>query len=285
MGVALSLDPSDTRTLTYQAQIYSAQNRWTEAEECFKRVLRLRPNYWLAYDELGNNYNDQGNYVDALAAYRAAAAAAPNRAIPFNNVASMLFQLGTFPEALAAINRSIALAPLPGAYQTRSDILRAQGRFSEALKSALESARLKPEDSVSWLEVADAYALLPHRAQEAADAYQRAAQAQETQLKTQPGNGPGWMLLALYRIKIGDPGSALALVKKAESLGAADMYSQLTKLRILELLGRREEALLTITASMRKGVTIYQIQATHDLDLLRTDPQFPTNPMSSSPKT
>ncbi len=285
-GVALSLDPSDTRTMTYQAQTLSDINRWNDAEETYKRIIRLRPNYWLAYNELGNNYNAQANYVDALAAYQAAAAAAPGRADPFNNIASMYFQLGDFKEALSAIDKAIALAPKDGFYQTRSDILRAQGRYAEALKSASQGAKLNPDEADNWLEVGDALSLLQHRGRRP-EAYRRAAEAQKKQLQITTKNGPGWMLLALYRAKSGDPDSSLVLIRKAESLGAADMYSQLYKVRTLEILGRRDEALSTLATAMRKGVTTYQVEATHDLDPLRRDPRFPqlTASKSSVPQT
>ncbi len=111
-------------------------------------------------------------------------------------------------------------------------------------------------------------------------AYQLAAEAQAKVLAVDPTDGPGTMLLALYRLKSGDTEGIGALVKKAESLGAADIYSQLAKVRILELLGRREEALSTVAAAMRRGVTIFQIRATHDLDSLRADPRFPDSESS-----
>ena len=285
MGVALSIDPADTTTMTYQAQIYSAQNRWAEAEGAYKRVLRLRPNYWLAYNGLGNTYNRQANYIDALAAYRAAAAAAPTRAIPFNNIASMYLQLGSYGEALTAINRSLDLAPIGGAYQTRSAILRALGRYKDALDSALQGAKLDPEDGANWLEVGDSYAMLPHHPKEAVEAYRTAMRVQQKQVDAAPGDGPACMLLALFHVKSGDPGPALGLVQKAETLGAGDMDSQLFKVRVLALLGLHKEALSTLSALRRKGVTIYQVKTVPDLQSLGSelDAWSADKPVSSPP--
>ena len=50
---ALSIDPVNPRTLVYQGQLYSRINRWPESEATFDRILRLRPNNWLAHNELG----------------------------------------------------------------------------------------------------------------------------------------------------------------------------------------------------------------------------------------
>ena len=93
-------------------------------------------------------------------------------------------------------------------------------------------------------------------------------------MQTDPANGPGWMLLALYTIKSGKPESAYRLVKKAESLNAADLYSQLFKVRILELLGRREEALAALNTCIQRGATSYQMDASVDLDSLQSDPRY-----------
>jgi len=93
-------------------------------------------------------------------------------------------------------------------------------------------------------------------------------------MQTDPTNGPGWMLFALYKIKSGKPESAPALLKKAESLNASDLYSQLFKVRILELLGRREEALAALNTCMQRGATSYQMDASVDLDSLRSDPRY-----------
>jgi hypothetical protein len=52
------------------------------------------------------------------------------------------------------------------------------------------------------------------------------------------------------------------------------MDSQLYKARILELIGKREEALTTIAACFRKGATELQIVPFPDLQSLRKDPRY-----------
>ena len=89
-----------------------------------------------------------------------------------------------------------------------------------------------------------------------------------------PTNGPSWLLLALYKVKSGSPQDALSLIEKAESLGASDMDSQLYKGRILELLGKREEALVTLAACFRRGATDIQVAAFPDLQSLRKDRRY-----------
>ncbi len=75
---ALSLDPSNPRTLHWRARAYERLDRWSEAEESYREILRNRPNYWIAYNELGWLFQAQGKYQKAIDAFRAATLAAPN---------------------------------------------------------------------------------------------------------------------------------------------------------------------------------------------------------------
>jgi len=82
------------------------------------------------------------------------------------------------------------------------------------------------------------------------------------------------MLLGLYQIKSGDLQNALSLISKAESLGASDIDSQLTKAQILEMLGRRDDALNILAACFRRGATRFQIEPVLDFQSLRRDPRY-----------
>lgn len=274
IATALSIDPSNPRTLIYQGQVYYRLNRWQEAESAFRRVLQERPNYWLPYNELGFTLYSQGKYSAALDAYRAASLAAPKNAMALNNVGSLYQLLGNFPQAEDALNRSLALKPSGSAAATMADVLRSQGKYTEALAFALKSVALKPTEPDNWLELGDCYLSLRGHSDEAKDAYERAAQLQDAQLRIDPTNGPGWMRLALYRVKSGSPDGVPLLIKKAELFHAGDIDSQLTKARIFQLLGDRDAALETIAACVKQGATHSQIQSIPDLESLRSDPKY-----------
>ncbi|MEO8737315.1 MAG: protein kinase [Edaphobacter sp.] len=274
IATALSLDPSNPRTLIYQGQVYARLNRWSEAESIFRRVLQERPNYWLPYSELGLTLYSQGKYSAALDAFRAASLAAPKNATALNNVGSLYQLLGNFQQAEDVLKRSLALEPSGWASATMASVLRSEGKYTQALPFALKGVALKPTEPENWLELGDCYTLLRGHSSEAKAAYARAAQLQAEQLQTDASNGPGWMQLALYRAKSGSLDGARLLMKKAEHFHAGDIDSQLTKARILQLLGDREAALETIAACVREGATNSQIQSIPDLESLRSDPGY-----------
>jgi eukaryotic-like serine/threonine-protein kinase len=272
---ALSLDPSNPKPLVWQAQIYTRLNRWGEAEKTLHRVLREHPNHWLAYNELGFGLEEQGRYQEALEAFRTASLAAPKNSMTLSNLSAEYIQVGQFAEAIETLKRSAALNPNSGQTTMFTSLaLRYQGKYDEALRFARKAVQLRPGLDTYWLELGDCYLSLGNHQSEARDAYLRAAKEAEHHLAIDPTNGPSWLLLALYKVKSGSPQDAPSLMARAESLGASDMDSWLYKGRILELLGKREQALVTLAACFRRGATDVQIAAFPDMQSLRKDRRY-----------
>jgi eukaryotic-like serine/threonine-protein kinase len=272
---ALSLDPSNGRTLVWQAQIYNRLNRWQEAEKTFRRVLAQHPNNWLAYNELGFGLHQQGRYPEAILAFRAASLAAPRRSMALSNLGLEYLQVGQFDEAAESLKRSRSLDPASDeAAANTSLLLRYRGKYEQALPFARRAVELNPADDINWLELGECYSSLHNHQNEARNAYLRAAKEAEQRLSTEPSYGPAWMLLALYRVKSGNPQDAPALIERAESFGARDMDSQLYKARILDLLGKRDQAVSTFAACFQKGATDLQVAPFPDMQSLRRDPRY-----------
>ena len=258
----------------WQAQIYTRLNRWGEAEKTLRRVLKEHPNHWLPYNELGFGLEEQGRYQEALEAFRAASLAAPNNSMTLTNLGVEYIEVGEFAEAIETLKRSAALNPTLGQTAMFTSLaLRYQGKYDEALRFARKAVQLNPALDDRWLELGDCYVSLGNQG-EARKAYLRAAKEAERHLSIDPTNGPGWLLLALYNVKSGSPQDARSLIERAESLGASDMDSQLYKGRILELLGKREEALATLAACFRRGATDIQVAAFPDVQSLRKDRRY-----------
>jgi eukaryotic-like serine/threonine-protein kinase len=272
---ALSLDPSNPRILVWQAQIYNRLGRWEEAEKTFRRALKEHPNYWLAYNELGFGLHGQARYQEAIHAFRAASLAAPKNALALINLGGEYLQIGEFAEGLESLKRSLALDPDSGfALADTSLALRYQEKQEQALPFARKAVQVNPEQDTNWLELGDCLSSSRTHQGEAKDAYLRAAKEAERHLLTDPADGPSWMLLALYKVKSGSLQNGPLLIERAESLGARDMDSQIYKARILELLGKREEALTTLAACSRRGATDFQVAPFPDMQSMRKDPRY-----------
>lgn len=104
-----------------------------QVERIWRQILRLDPDDFGAYNNLGNALTDQGRWAEAEAIYREAIRLAPNEAIPYNNLGVVLMEQGRLVEAEAAYREAIRIAPhIDLAYNNLGNALSAQGKFTEA---------------------------------------------------------------------------------------------------------------------------------------------------------
>ena len=267
--------PSDPEALLAQGELYAQSGRWSEAENSYQRAVKQRPNFWMNYNQLAIVYHKQGKFPEAIRAFRAASAAAPANAMPLSNLGLEYLQTGDLSGAMESLRKALALAPNSDTVLGfTSFALRYQGKYQDALSYALKAAQVNPGLDENWLEVGECYSSMRNRQSEAKTAYMRAAKEAEHRLQTNPADGFVWMSLALYRAKSGRPNDALPLIRKAESLGAVDMDSQLYKARMLELLGRRDEALATFKTCFEKGATPLEVMLFPDMQAIQKDPRY-----------
>ena len=69
--------------------------------ECYRRALELRPDYSLAFNNLGNVYKDQGKLDEAIACYNQAVRMNPDAAVSHWNRAQAWLQSGDYERGWA----------------------------------------------------------------------------------------------------------------------------------------------------------------------------------------
>jgi serine/threonine protein kinase/tetratricopeptide (TPR) repeat protein len=274
MHKALNIDPSNSRTILWEAQLLARMQRFAEAELAFQRLLKLRPNYWAAYNELGEVFSRQGKYSQALLAYRSASLANPKSALALANVGQYCMILGRLKEARQNLERSMALSPSGYAAAVLAEELRAEGDITGALKYARQAIQLDASDVENWLELGDCLSVITGHTEDARKAYRQGLDVAQLRVSTDSSDGPAWMLIALLQAKTGDVSSARVTIGKAESAGATELDSQLFKVRILEIAGQRSKALESARACFQRGATVFQFDSMPDLESLRADPLY-----------
>jgi serine/threonine protein kinase/tetratricopeptide (TPR) repeat protein len=273
ISAALKIDPLNSTTRIWQADLYTALNRLPEAESTCRLVIKGRPNYWLAHQDLGVVLDSQCKYHEALMEFRAASLAAPKRVLPLTNVGLVQSKLGMYMDAYESFQRSLALRPFPPAAFGLAQLLRVTGRRAEALALAQQAVKLDPGEDRYWLELGDCYNEIGGHQPDASNAYRRALHEIQDKLRSS-SDAAMWMLMALYRLKAGAAGSPTETIAKAESMGPLDADSRLYKVRILELTGQRDKALDALASSLKIGVTVFQVDFIPDLQSLRRDPRY-----------
>jgi tetratricopeptide (TPR) repeat protein len=274
MKRALAADPASAQTLIWLGQSYAQLNRWQSAEESFRRALQLRPNDWVAHNELGALLYTQGKYLHALSEFRTAALASPKDVLTQSNVGFMYLVLGHTSEALEKLKLSLSLQRTALASAMMSAALRSKRDALSALPFAQEATTLDAGDSNMWLELGDCESTIHGHEDQARRAYAEAARVQREALETNNRDGPGWILLGLCEAKTGANQDARTHLRKGESLPSGDLDTQMCKARLFETLGQRDEALTTLASCLRRGASTIQVDLMPEMEQLKTDPRY-----------
>ncbi len=270
---SLHADPGNPETLLYKAQAFRDLGRWPQAEQVYRDILKERPNYWPAWDELGWIRARQARYKDAEAAYNFAASVAPNVAMPVANLATMYLEQGRRDEAMAACERSLKVAPNEDAYLLLGDMAFSDGRYSAALDNYQRAAALMPGDHLVWRNIGDCYAVQGQQPM-VRKYYARAASLVADFTAANPRAGTRWATLAFYDAKLGNRARAETDMARAKALGVNDVDSRFMFVQALALLGKKEEALQLLLTCIDNGLAPINVDLALDLASLRKDPRY-----------
>ena len=97
--------PHNQRNYLTLATAYADAGRWGEAEQTLKEAIKLRPDYYLPYDNLGTALFRQGKPLQALYFFTLAAQMAPGYPNALYNAGLALIQLGDVASAQAIVPR------------------------------------------------------------------------------------------------------------------------------------------------------------------------------------
>jgi tetratricopeptide (TPR) repeat protein len=128
--------------------LFIEQGKLSSAEECFKKAVKLNPNYIEAYSNLGNVLQLQGGNDQAVVCLKKAIAIEPNFTQAHITLGNALEQLGGIDEAFASYQQAIAIDPnLAEAYANLASIQNQRGQIEAALENYNKAIQLKPDDA------------------------------------------------------------------------------------------------------------------------------------------
>lgn len=270
---ALRLDPMNPEVLLYKAATFRTLGRFADEEAVYREITANRPNYWVAYNELGGVLKTEAKYNEAIEAYRTASQIAPKVAMPLMNLGIVYLQTGENEKGRTALERSIAIHPTDIAYVGLGDLAFEAGNYKLAIASYNKAHELNPKDSGILRDLGDCYSMTrePGKVKEA---FEQAALLLADQLKINGKDGSAWMTLSFYHAKVGRFEEASKEVATAEKQGATDVESQLTKAQTVLLMGHRDEALEIVLKCMDRGLSPANVDLAVDLKDIRNDPRY-----------
>jgi len=237
------------------AKVYAEQGRHDLALKEFQQALELSPGNAYVHAEIGYQQYLDGAVPQAVASYRRAVDLQPGNADLWGTLGGLYMEAGNNADAATALEHAIAIAPAADTL-TNLGLLRYQaGNYAAAVALQRQATTLDPEDFMTWGNLG--VALRADPAASAADmrkAFEEAAARAEHYLQVKPDDARAVAALGLYRIVLGDPGSARTLVRRSESLHGQPGEVALLNAETLALLGDIEPARQRLATARAAGI-------------------------------
>lgn len=270
---ARALDPRNADAYRGLAEIHQAQNRPEQAEADFRRAIELRPTDRALHDLLGTLYFRGGRMKEAETEYRKSVELAPDGVYGLRNLAGVLIADDRMPEATELLKRALQVRPTPTLHSNLGTVYFYQGLYPEAA-AAYQKALAFPAGAnrhTLWGNLGDAWRQIPHRRNEAPEAFLHAAHLLAPEVEREPGDARLRSQLALYLAKAGQGEEARREIARVETTEGRSLF----RLAIAwEVLGGREQALDFLQQAFQQGFPPAEAGREPDLLALRADTRY-----------
>jgi len=156
IGQAVALDPNQPAWHNDLGEVCRTLHR-SEAAECYRRAIRLQPDFAIAHYNLGLALWEQGRVAEAIPAYQRAIELQPDFAPAYNNLGVAYLQQNLFEPAIACLTRLLELRPDDRSAATNLSVaLAQQGRFEAATKLCRQALLVVPGDPQIMMNLAGA---------------------------------------------------------------------------------------------------------------------------------
>jgi serine/threonine-protein kinase len=269
-----SLDPLNADVHRALAHLAAADNRQEDAIRHGRDAIRLAPDSWPLHAELGILLQKSGQYEQAAEAFEAATRLAPNNPVLHLNLGAIYYFKGLYDEAASAFQKSIEIHPYASTYSNLGTLYFFRGKYREAAEVFERAVELDANKYLHWANLGDAYRALPDRHDLAAEAFLRATQLLEDQLREHPQNTELRSRLALYQSKRGHCPAALEIASALEPVESHVASTQYRIALAYELCNDRDRALRALEMALAAGYALHEVRQEPDLVHLREDVRF-----------
>jgi serine/threonine protein kinase/tetratricopeptide (TPR) repeat protein len=272
--VALDADPTSDEAYRGLALAFERQNKSADAENTYRRAIKLRPNYWAGYSWLGGFYYRQARYVEAEEMFNRVVALIPYSFLGYSSLGAIETQKGRYAEAIVQLQRSISIRPTYVAYSNLATAYFHEQHFEDAARTYEEALKLKGQDYRVWGNLGDAYFWAPGKRAEAARAYQKAIALVNDRLQVNPRDVYLLSNLAGYRAMLGERKSSLEPLRKALELAPGDPEVRFRAALVHNQFGEIPATLDWLEKAVAAGYSTTKVRDSPDFNALRSNPRF-----------
>jgi len=122
------------------------EREFEQAIEYYDKIIKIYPNYTVAYNNKGASLDELGRYEEAIECYNKAIELYPNYPAAYNNKGSALKNMKRYTEAIECYDQVLALDPNAAvAYNNKGFALRSLNKVREAVECYEKALKLDPK--------------------------------------------------------------------------------------------------------------------------------------------
>jgi serine/threonine-protein kinase len=270
---AIALAPSSDEGYRRLGAAYLASGDATHAIEAFQKAVQLNSYYWVNQNLLGGAYFKLGDYTKALDAFQQVITLQPDINAGYENVASIYAQQGKFQESIPYYQKALQIEPYYTAYSNLGTAYFYLKQYSNAVGSFEKAVALNPNDTLTAVNLADAYRAAGQK-DKAQGAYQQAVTLGYKELQTNPQDTAIMAQIALCYANLGNAQQAVNFIQHARAIDKNSVEYIYDTAEIYAMLGKTPEALKSLQESFEKHYPVEWATEDPELDSIRKDPKF-----------
>jgi tetratricopeptide (TPR) repeat protein/TolB-like protein/predicted Ser/Thr protein kinase len=271
---ALGSDPSNQEATLGLAETWEALGKPERAEDIYRKAIALKPSRWAGYSHLGVFYLNQNRFSEAEGMFLKVLELTPDNVRALNNLMAVYWYMKRDERVRWAFERSIGVRPNADAYSNMGTIDFYSGRNAEAAKMFELAVRADAGSSTIWGNLGDSYRYVAGNEDKARDAYERAIVLAGKEKEINPQDATLRARLALYLAHAGRGEESLAELDEALRLAPASPTVLRKSVLTYERLGLRSKALEAAGRLFAGGGAPADLEADPDLARLTRAPAF-----------
>jgi serine/threonine-protein kinase len=274
---ALVLEPDNFFAQLGTITVLSQLQRLDEAAAAAQAMLARTPHSAFS-DALGTIHLAQGKYAAAEQDFRRSIALQPESGTAYANLNTALLRLHRPDEALRIVQRGLLVQPSARLYTDLGHAQFARGEYvaaAAAFKRAVSPPTGNPNNYLGWGNLADTLQWLPGEGPAALRAYGRARALLVEQLARTPQDATLLSRMGLYAARSNATDDALRDTAQAVQVAPNSPDVRFRAALVYELLHRRDQALIEVSAAKRAGYSAVAIEKEPDFIALRRDVRYP----------
>jgi serine/threonine-protein kinase len=245
-----------------------------EAEQSYKAVIALRPDYWAGYNRLGTFYLRHGRFDEAAEMYTQVISLVPDSFVGYANLGITRIQQGEHVEAIEPLEHSLKIRKTGEGTSNLATAYFNAKRYADAARLLEEATALDPDNYEIWGNLGDAYYWAPGLRERASAAYRKALQLGEEQRKVNTRDAHMLSYLAAYHAMLGEKAKAQSQIQEAEKLAPKDPEILYYAAMVYVQAGDQKKSVDSLERAVAAGYPTAGIRDTPNFAVLENNPRF-----------